>query len=530
MVIVMRKKMVILVVLLNIIISQQSFAISEGYRVAGDRHFPPYEYIDSNGIFKGFNVDILKAISLVTGMEFEFIPMKWEKAYNSIDNGEADIIQGMKESVNRKDKFLFSESILMNSQSIFVLDSNKSIRSKEDLNRKKIALLKEDIIYDEINKIKNTKIIEYDLLEEGLQALLDNKVDVLIGNTLTVNYLCNERDLIGELKIVGDALNEQKYGIAVNKNDRALLERLNTGILEIQENGMYDSLYRKWFGTPIKDTKSQYETLWKITIIICIVLIVLIIMTYSINNKLKKIVETKTEEHKVLINELRHYDKLQFMDKIISSIAHEIRNPMTSIKMYTSQMKNKIDNKIFLEAASEDIPEEIDRIDGLIEEFIEYTSPKKPNIENLNLHKELIKSIKLVKFQIENIELNINIEKDYYIKFDSSQFKQLVLNVFLNSMDALRNIKKPFIEISAGEFEGKVFLVFKDNGYGMNKDNLQYIFEPFYTTKEFGNGVGMFVIKQIADENGAIISAESPGEQKGMSIILKMKKGELSEK
>src|SRR5690554_1543439 len=91
------KKIFILCILLNILLVQPTYANSETYRVAGDENFPPYEYVDSDGIYKGFNVDVIKAISLVTGMKFEFYPMKWEDAYNSINNGQAKIIQGMKE-------------------------------------------------------------------------------------------------------------------------------------------------------------------------------------------------------------------------------------------------------------------------------------------------------------------------------------------------------------------------------------------------------------------------------------------------
>ena len=71
--------------------------------------------------------------------------------------------------------------------------------------------------------------------------------------------------------------------------------------------------------------------------------------------------------------------------------------------------------------------------------------------------------------------------------------------------------------------------MFRDNGYGMGKDDLQYIFEPFYTTKEYGNGVGMFVVKQIIDDNGGSIVAESEGENKGMCITLKLGRGEKVE-
>lgn len=63
----------------------------------------------------------------------------------------------------------------------------------------------------------------------------------------------------------------------------------------------------------------------------------------------------------------------------------------------------------------------------------------------------------------------------------------------------------------------------------MNENDIQYIFEPFYTTKEYGNGIGMFVVKQLVDENEGMISACSLGEEMGMSIILEVKRGESNE-
>jgi len=162
----MRKAIIILCILLNISLYQPSFADSETYRVAGDKQFPPYEYVDSDGIYKGFNVDMIKAISLVSGIEFEFLPMKWEDAYNSVQRGQADIIQGMKESDKRKNEFLFTHSLLISSQSIFVLDSNRAIYSKRDLAGKVIALNIEDSIYQEISKIDNVKIVQNYPLKE----------------------------------------------------------------------------------------------------------------------------------------------------------------------------------------------------------------------------------------------------------------------------------------------------------------------------------------------------------------------------
>jgi ABC-type amino acid transport substrate-binding protein len=525
----MKRRFMALILILILIIPGIASADQQVYQVVGDSNFPPYEYVDANGDFKGFNVDVLKAISLVTGLEFEFTPMLWSVAYNAIDKGKADIIRGMKESEERREHFLFSDSLLMNSQSIFVLDKTTDIKGLKDLSGKTVALNVQEILYKEISEIPDVTIIEYSTFGAALSDLLVDKVDALIGNTLTINYLVNEKDAIEKIKIVGDTLNEQKYSMAVSKNNKELVEKLNKGLAEIQKSGLYDSLYRKWFGTPIKNTKTRYDTLLNIVFAISVGLLVVVLIFRELNRRLKEIIEQKTEEQKALMHELRNYDKLQFMQKIISSIAHEIRNPMTSIRIYTSQMKEKIENKEFMLAAAEDIPTEIDRMDGLIKEFMEYISPRRPILSNVNLYEELMSSLKLIKMQAKGIDIVVDVEKNTYIHFDMSQFKQLIINIVLNSIDAVKNVDKPQLEISAREEDDSVILQFKDNGCGMEEEGLQYIFEPFYTTKELGNGVGMFVVKQIVDENGGNIWAESDGVGEGMLIGITVGKGEGNE-
>jgi signal transduction histidine kinase len=511
--------LLILIIFMNMPIAY-GFVDVEVFRVAGDIQFPPYEFLDSDGIYKGFNVDLLKAISLVTGLEFEFIPMKWEDAFYSIERGKADIIQGMKESEDRRTRFNFTDSLLLNSQSIFVKNNYYSIINNSDLVGKMVSVLKEDIVYLELSMIKDITIIQYDTIEEAVAALLDGEVEAMVGNTLTVNYICKENNWIDQIKIVGKTLNEQKYSMAVSKNNPQLLRKLNEGLDEIQNNGMYDALHRKWFGTPIKNASKDTEVQIIILFFSLFVLSLIILSIQLINRKLNRIIEEKTREEKILINELRNYDKLQFMDKIISSLAHEIRNPLTSIKIYTTQMKNKLENKEFMLAAAEDIPEEIDRIDALIKEFMEYTSPRKPQIKVLNLKNELVNTIKFIKLQIRDIHVDLKIPEDINIEFDLSHFKQIVINIMLNCKDALIGAENPSIKIH-GYSDGKnVNIEFVDNGCGMNEESLDYIFEPFYTTKDNGNGVGMFIVKKLVEENGGKIVAKNNGDNSGLIVFL----------
>lgn len=332
-----------------------------------------------------------------------------------------------------------------------------------------------------------------------------------------------------QVKIVGATLNEQKYSMAVSRDNPQLLRSLNEGLDEIQKNGMYDALYRKWFGTPIRNSKEETEFQIKILLVGLASLLIILFVVQVINRKLKRIIDEKTREEKLLINELRNYDKLQFMDKIISSLAHEIRNPLTSVKIYTSQMKSKLNNSEFMLAASEDIPEEIDRIDSLIKEFMEYTSPRKPQMKVLNLREELENSIKFIKLQIKDIGVNIDVDSSILIKFDSGHFRQVVLNILLNSKDALVNCNNPQIRIYGYEENESVVLGFEDNGCGISEESLNYIFEPFYTTKDNGNGVGMFIVKKLVEENEGSISAKNNLSGHGLSVTLKLRRGEKNE-
>ena len=438
----MKKKLIILIILFLFMDIHTVFGSEENirrYRVAGDIQFPPYEYLDEDGVYKGFNVDLLKAISLVTEIEFEFIPMNWEDAFYSIERGEADIIQGMKESYDRKLIFNFTDSLLLNSQSIFVRNDYYHINGSTDLAGKRVSILKEDIIYNQLRLIKDIRIIEYNTTEEAVEALIRGRVDAMIGNTLTVNYICKENSWIDKVKIVGKALNEQRYSMAVAKDNPKLLRELNAGLREIQDNGMYDALYRKWFGSPIRNIGEESQMQIKILFVSLSILFIITIVIQSINRKLKRIIEEKTEEEKILIKELRNYDKIQFMDKIISCLAHEIRNPLTSVKIYTSQIKDKLDNRDFMLAAAEDIPEEIDRIDALIKEFMDYTSPRRPEVKSINLREEVENAIKFIKYQVKEIDIAINISKEIFIEFDIGHFKQIIINIILNSKDALQS-------------------------------------------------------------------------------------------
>lgn len=116
------KFLLVLLLILLYLLGQSNpvFALEKILKVAGDKQYPPYEFLDSNNNYRGFNVDIITAIALEQGFTVEFYPMEWDEAQEALLQGKIDVIQGMTYSKERAAKFDFANPILVNRQAIFV--------------------------------------------------------------------------------------------------------------------------------------------------------------------------------------------------------------------------------------------------------------------------------------------------------------------------------------------------------------------------------------------------------------------------
>lgn len=491
--------------------------------VAGDINFPPFEYLDENHTYVGFNVDLMRAVALRSGIEVKFNPMKWEDACEKLKQGEVDIIEGMKRTTERDKLYDFSEEILTNSQSIFVLADNNYLNKYEDLARHTVAIQKGDVAINNLRSMERVNIVFTKDQEDAFKKLLNKEVDAFIGNTLTGVYYANKLSINNKLKIVGGPLNSTSYSIAVRKGDKATLELLNKGIKEIKENGTYDMIYRKWFGQSFKYSNWYVRNTLKYSLIAMCIFLVILFSLYMWNDKLKEEVEKKTKSLEMANESLRKKDRMESLGILMAGIAHEIRNPLTSIKTYAELLPKKYDNPKFREMISKDIPYEIERLNNLINELLEYSKPKKALKENTNIYEIIEKILALIanKIQKENVKINLDIPKDIFIYADKNHLKQIIINLILNGIEAL-NKEKKLINISTMESLGKTYLMIEDNGCGMDEEELNKIYDPFYTTKASGTGLGLFVCYQLMEENNGKIHVSS-AKNEGTSFILEFK-------
>ncbi|WP_276354768.1 two-component system sensor histidine kinase NtrB [Cohnella caldifontis] len=207
-------------------------------------------------------------------------------------------------------------------------------------------------------------------------------------------------------------------------------------------------------------------------------------------------------------------DKLAMLGKIAAAIAHEIRNPLTSIRGFIQLLLPYL-KEIGKQDYAKIILSEIDRANDIIYEFLNSSKPTAPMKQTVLVGLLLKEMILLSESEahMKDCELNCEIFDPYLtVAIDVKQIKQVLLNIIKNAMDAIHEVgdgRKGRIDVSARR-EGKFALIsIRDNGKGMDRMTLSRLFDPFFTTKEAGTGLGLSVSYRIINNHGGTIHVES---------------------
>jgi PAS domain S-box-containing protein len=235
--------------------------------------------------------------------------------------------------------------------------------------------------------------------------------------------------------------------------------------------------------------------------------------------------EEKKLEQKLIIQE-----KLHALGQLVAGVAHEIRNPLTSIKTFIDLLPSKYDRPQFRKAIIEHLPAEINRLNVIVTDLLDYARPRPPSKEGYSSRALLTSLLAFLQVTIEKkqivLEQSIDDELIFYI--DPQQIRQVFLNVMLNAVDAVEEapIKKISILIKK-ENTSTGRITISDTGKGMRQEELNRIFEPFYTSKDKGVGLGLTLsYKLIKENNGDIRVTSQPGQGTTITVLLPLQQME----
>ncbi|MCO0600026.1 transporter substrate-binding domain-containing protein [Peribacillus butanolivorans] len=619
-------------------------------RVAGDNNFPPFEYLSDSGVYSGFNVDIMNAISIETGIKFEYYPMPWNEAVQAMLSGRVDAIQGMKYNQEREEIYDFSAPYFTSSQGIFVLKDNMYIRQIKDLEGRKVAVQKGDVASGLLSKVNRLQLVETDNQQEAVQSLIDGKVEAFIGNRITGQYFLQKNEQQSLIKIVGESLDTTNYAVAVLPKNKELLTLFNQGISQIKKDGTYEKIEKKWFGEYILPNNQRLrKTLLYLEIGLFFTFIVITLILLW-NRSLKREVAKRTEEirhvnkdleekmllleenihfqqqllnsaysslitlnhqglvsminvrameylelggnivkkpfqdlpiacfipekevlaalekkavflqketvwsqyaskkrhiiysvypiqtmggesvgavlnffditeQKKLERKVAHDDRLRSLGQLVAGIAHEIRNPLTSILTYTQLLPKKFASADFRTFFSQQVTSEITRLNTLINDLLDYARPKKSEPVTFSLN-ETVNGIELLlkpKIKEKNLRIVREFAGDIQTTADTQQIKQVLVNVILNAIQASNEGGTLIVR---AYYRGMFTVVeIEDEGIGISEEDMDKIFEPFYSRKPNGVGLGLSISYQLVKENGGTIETRSE-EGKGTVVTI----------
>lgn len=639
--------MLILSLMLLSAIMTGAHADSVTIRVAGDNKYPPYEFINEEGEYEGFNVDIIKAVSKEAGLRIEILPMDWEDAIKALENGQVDVIQGMTVTDYRDLVFDFTDPIIVNAQSIFVRTETSFISDLDDLKNTRVAYQTGDVNFEALSQIEDIELIPMNNQPEALNALITGDVDAFVGNRLTGLYIIQSERIADRIKLVGTPMRETNYAIAVAQGDEALLKKLNGGLATIKSSGTYDRIANKWFGEVFKDQSKYINQLLIVLGIVFGTSMIGIALVVWLNQKLQKEVEKRTEElrlnqllleknnrqkdnilesitsgiividnqerivqyntaarkilkerlklgqdwqmlrvvnslnisgyheaisgktftdtitlshengtkvhvqygfipihgpdgnegtilllsdftnEKGLMDLLSQNDKLNSLSRLSAGIAHELKNPLNSIDAYVKKLPEKWDDEEFKEYFFSVVPDEIKRLNVLLMNILDYTKPSSSEPDYIELDDLFEEVDRLFKQKVVEKRVSFLADAGGLICWaDPNHVKQVVINLVMNSYEAIQ--ERGQISLIASPEKDKVVIKVSDSGEGIPKSALAKAFEPFYTSKSDGTGIGLAISRQLIVENNGDISIDSE-EGKGTVVTIKLPKFSANE-
>lgn len=249
------------------------------------------------------------------------------------------------------------------------------------------------------------------------------------------------------------------------------------------------------------------------------------ILTLNVNTKIlkdsnnKKIgmisVLTDLSEMKMLEKQVRRSDRVSALGTMVAGIAHEIKNPLTSMKLFIQLMEENKSNPEFWNEYGAVINNEVNRLETLVENFLGFARTREADMQDINLQEIMNKVYQLVKTQCskENVQIQIEVDPTIKVHADTQKMLQVFLNLILNAVQAMgkkaNKNAKVVIYSEVEENGSQVKIAVADNGTGIPKENLDKLFTPFFTTKQKGTGLGLSIVHKIVEEHDGKIQVES---------------------
>ncbi len=237
---------------------------------------------------------------------------------------------------------------------------------------------------------------------------------------------------------------------------------------------------------------------------------------------LRDITESRRTEQQTIESE-----RLNALTLLAAGVAHEIGNPLNSLNIHLQLIERearKLDGAkgAELQESVEVARAEINRLDSIITQFLRAIRPTRPQLRPENINTIVEEAVRFFALEIKDRDIVVEQElrSDLpLLELDRDQMKQAFYNVIKNSFEAMKS--RGILRIRTDLDESHVIVRFTDTGGGISAENLSRVFEPYFTTKTSGTGLGLLIVRRIVREHGGELSIES-SESKGLTLTIRL--------
>ncbi|MGD2023243.1 MAG: ATP-binding protein, partial [Desulfobacterales bacterium] len=217
-------------------------------------------------------------------------------------------------------------------------------------------------------------------------------------------------------------------------------------------------------------------------------------------------------EVRALRREVARSQRLASVGRLAAGVAHEIRNPLSSIKGFATYFKERYPDRPQDQQTSTIMIQEVDRLNRVVGQLLEFARPVPVKPKPVSLQKLLDDSVTLVAERAADKGISIQTQNNARVdevRIDPDRTNQVLLNLYLNAIDAMEKGGELNVEISANGQGGDVVILVSDTGHGIRQEDLSKIFEPYFTTKSTGTGLGLAIAHNTIEAMGGKITVES---------------------
>lgn len=214
---------------------------------------------------------------------------------------------------------------------------------------------------------------------------------------------------------------------------------------------------------------------------------------------------------------------LEALGKMAASLAHEIKNPLTSIRGYAQLVRQELGEQNINSDELQIIMHEADRLSLMLDRFLNFARPKVPILAEVDIKDIMSYVITLVHTELpSNVQITTNFNDIPKVMIDTELFEPVILNLILNAVQALPNGGNIYIKTGYSKKREMVYIEIRDNGIGIPRELSEKIFQPFFTTKHNGSGMGLPIASRTIEAHKGIIEVESIiGEMTKFTILLR---------